>query len=242
MNIDNIINNTAENELEAKLASLYINKDFSNLFSFLMQDELNFINFLNKTQNEDLAELKRNISFENMKYFICSDKEEIKEIAFDYFKNTNNTIAGTLNVETNTVELENKAINKILNEQQLLVDQNLLDSIDICSEFNMKNLPIEIELNDKIELSLKKESNFISNTILASSLFLSFSCFADEMGDAQRHTFRALKEVKEVQEVVNEKKTNIEFKANRIYSIYIIGNPPNIEFLQSVDGNTYACL
>ncbi len=35
---------------------------------------------------------------------------------------------------------------------------------------------------------------------------------------------------------------NIEFKANRIYSIYIIGNPPNIEFLQSVDGNTYACL
>lgn len=37
------------------------------------------------------------------------------------------------------------------------------------------------------------------------------------------------------------KTANIEFKANRIYSIYIIGNPPNIEFLQSVDGNTYAC-
>ena len=28
---------------------------------------------------------------------------------------------------------------------------------------------------------------------------------------------------------------------DRIYSIYIIGNPPNIELLQSVDGNTYAC-
>ncbi len=35
--------------------------------------------------------------------------------------------------------------------------------------------------------------------------------------------------------------SNITLKSNRIYSIYIIGNPPNIEFLQSVDGNTYAC-
>ena len=36
-------------------------------------------------------------------------------------------------------------------------------------------------------------------------------------------------------------KSNIQFKADRIYSIYIIGNPPNVELLQSVDGNTYAC-
>ena len=35
--------------------------------------------------------------------------------------------------------------------------------------------------------------------------------------------------------------SNIQFKPDRIYSIYIIGNPPNIELLQSVDGNTYAC-
>ena len=35
--------------------------------------------------------------------------------------------------------------------------------------------------------------------------------------------------------------SNITFKASRIYSIYIIGNPPNVELLQSVDGNTYAC-
>ncbi|MGL6107963.1 DUF4397 domain-containing protein [Romboutsia sp.] len=33
-----------------------------------------------------------------------------------------------------------------------------------------------------------------------------------------------------------------EFKPNRIYTLYIIGNPPNVELLQSVDGNTYACL
>ncbi|MGL5347525.1 MAG: DUF4397 domain-containing protein [Peptostreptococcaceae bacterium] len=33
-----------------------------------------------------------------------------------------------------------------------------------------------------------------------------------------------------------------EFKAERIYTIYIIGNPPNVELIQSVDGNTYACL
>ena len=35
--------------------------------------------------------------------------------------------------------------------------------------------------------------------------------------------------------------SSIQFKADRIYSIYIIGDPPNIELLQSVDGNTYAC-
>ena len=35
--------------------------------------------------------------------------------------------------------------------------------------------------------------------------------------------------------------SNIQFKPDRIYSIYIIGNPPNIELLQSVDGNTYEC-
>lgn len=35
--------------------------------------------------------------------------------------------------------------------------------------------------------------------------------------------------------------SSIPFKAARIYSIYIIGNPPNVELLQSVDGNTYAC-
>ena len=34
---------------------------------------------------------------------------------------------------------------------------------------------------------------------------------------------------------------DFEFKANRIYTIYIIGNPPNIDLIQSVDGNTYAC-
>lgn len=35
--------------------------------------------------------------------------------------------------------------------------------------------------------------------------------------------------------------TNIQFKTDRIYSIYIIGDIPNVELLQSVDGNTYAC-
>ena len=35
---------------------------------------------------------------------------------------------------------------------------------------------------------------------------------------------------------------NYEFKANRIYTIYIVGNKPNIEIIQSVDGNTYACM
>ena len=35
--------------------------------------------------------------------------------------------------------------------------------------------------------------------------------------------------------------SNITFKSDRIYSIYIIGNSPNVELLQSVDGNTYAC-
>ncbi|MGL6108098.1 DUF4397 domain-containing protein [Romboutsia sp.] len=33
-----------------------------------------------------------------------------------------------------------------------------------------------------------------------------------------------------------------EFKAERIYTIYIIGNVVNVELLQSVDGNTYACI
>lgn len=32
-----------------------------------------------------------------------------------------------------------------------------------------------------------------------------------------------------------------EFKTNRIYTSYIIGNPPNVEILNSVDGNTYVC-
>ena len=36
--------------------------------------------------------------------------------------------------------------------------------------------------------------------------------------------------------------SSIQFKADRIYSIYIVGNPPNVELLQSVDGNTYACM
>ena len=35
--------------------------------------------------------------------------------------------------------------------------------------------------------------------------------------------------------------TNIQFKTDRIYSIYIIGEIPNVELLQSVDGNTYVC-
>ena len=34
---------------------------------------------------------------------------------------------------------------------------------------------------------------------------------------------------------------NIQFKTDRIYSIYIIGDIPNVELLQSVDGNTYVC-
>ena len=34
---------------------------------------------------------------------------------------------------------------------------------------------------------------------------------------------------------------NLEYKANRIYTIYIIGNQPNVELIQAVDGNTYAC-
>ena len=33
----------------------------------------------------------------------------------------------------------------------------------------------------------------------------------------------------------------IQIKLSNIYSIYIIGDPPNVELLQSVDGNTYAC-
>ena len=33
----------------------------------------------------------------------------------------------------------------------------------------------------------------------------------------------------------------LEYKANRIYTIYIIGNQPNVELIQAVDGNTYAC-
>lgn len=34
---------------------------------------------------------------------------------------------------------------------------------------------------------------------------------------------------------------NVTLNGNRIYSIYIIGNPPEISVIQSVDGNTYAC-
>ena len=34
---------------------------------------------------------------------------------------------------------------------------------------------------------------------------------------------------------------NLEYKANRIYTIYIIGNQSNVELVQAVDGNTYAC-
>lgn len=36
-------------------------------------------------------------------------------------------------------------------------------------------------------------------------------------------------------------KETFEFKANRIYTIYITGNPPNVVLINSVDGNTYAC-
>lgn len=36
--------------------------------------------------------------------------------------------------------------------------------------------------------------------------------------------------------------SKFEFKAERIYTLYIIGNEPNIEILQAVDGNTYVCL
>lgn len=38
-----------------------------------------------------------------------------------------------------------------------------------------------------------------------------------------------------------ELKLKIKFKPYRIYTIYIIGNLPNLEILQSVDGNTYLC-
>lgn len=34
---------------------------------------------------------------------------------------------------------------------------------------------------------------------------------------------------------------NIEFKVNRIYTLYIVGNASNIDIVQSVDGNTYVC-
>lgn len=34
---------------------------------------------------------------------------------------------------------------------------------------------------------------------------------------------------------------NIEFKVNRIYTLYIVGNTSNIDIVQSVDGNTYVC-
>ncbi len=215
MNIDNIINNTPESDIEIKLSYLYQNKDFVNLLALLIQDELSFIHFLNKTNKEDISELKRCINNDNVKLYICSDREEIQNIAFEYFKTTNQVLDGFLNIETNVIELENKTINKVLNEQSLLVDESLLDSIDICSEFNFKNIPIELNLENKLSVCLKKETNFISNTILASSLMLSFSAFAGEMGDAKRETLKALKEVKEVQEVVNEKKTNIEFRAKK---------------------------
>lgn len=36
--------------------------------------------------------------------------------------------------------------------------------------------------------------------------------------------------------------SKFEFKADRIYTIYILGDEPNVELLQAVDGNTYACL
>lgn len=36
--------------------------------------------------------------------------------------------------------------------------------------------------------------------------------------------------------------SDLEFKIGRIYSIYIIGDSTNVELLQSVDGNTYACV
>jgi hypothetical protein len=215
VNIDNIINNNPESDIEIKLSYLYQNKDFPNLLALLINDELNFINFLNKSNKEDISELKKCINNENMKLYICSEREEIQNIALDYFKNTNQIIDGVLNIETNCVELENKTINKILNEQILLIDESLLDSIDICSEFNLTNIPIELNLDNNPCICLKKETNFISNTILASSLMLSFSAFAGEFGDAQRETLKALKEVKEVQEVVNQKKTNIELRTKK---------------------------
>lgn len=36
--------------------------------------------------------------------------------------------------------------------------------------------------------------------------------------------------------------SKFEYKVERIYSIYIIGDEPNVELLQAVDGNTYVCL
>lgn len=34
---------------------------------------------------------------------------------------------------------------------------------------------------------------------------------------------------------------SVQLNADRIYTIYIIGDPPNLGAIQSVDGNTYAC-
>ena len=40
-------------------------------------------------------------------------------------------------------------------------------------------------------------------------------------------------------DVVLSSKVNL--KANRIYTIFVVGNPPNLGFIQSVDVNTYLC-
>ena len=33
----------------------------------------------------------------------------------------------------------------------------------------------------------------------------------------------------------------VTLNSNKIYTIYIIGNPPNLQSVQVVDGNTYVC-
>ena len=33
----------------------------------------------------------------------------------------------------------------------------------------------------------------------------------------------------------------VSLNANKIYTLYIIGNPPNLQAIQAVDGNTYVC-
>ena len=35
--------------------------------------------------------------------------------------------------------------------------------------------------------------------------------------------------------------SKVNLKANRIYTIYAVGNPPDLGLIQSVDVNTYLC-
>ncbi|MGL5506346.1 MAG: DUF4397 domain-containing protein [Paraclostridium sp.] len=48
-------------------------------------------------------------------------------------------------------------------------------------------------------------------------------------------------EVKTTQDGSYIAKSVFDFKVGKIYTTYIVGNPPNVELLNSIDGNTYAC-